>query len=59
MISDAETAPEPSAETTVNNVNSLIQRVAGTSLSEIENLILAKVEKTAKTERAGERNASV
>ena len=30
---------EPSAEATVNNVNSLIQRVAGTSLSEIENLI--------------------
>jgi hypothetical protein len=35
----AETALEPSAEATVNNVNSLIQRVAGTSLSEIENLI--------------------
>jgi hypothetical protein len=30
---------EQSAEATVNNVNSLIQRVAGTSLSEIENLI--------------------
>jgi hypothetical protein len=30
---------EPNAESTVNNVNSLIQRVAGTSLSEIENLI--------------------
>jgi hypothetical protein len=30
---------DPSAEATVNNVNSLIQRVAGTSLSEIENLI--------------------
>ena len=30
---------EPSAEATANNVNSLIQRVAGTSLSEIENLI--------------------
>jgi hypothetical protein len=30
---------EPHAESTVNNVNSLIQRVAGTSLSEIENLI--------------------
>jgi hypothetical protein len=30
---------EPSAEATVNNVNSLIQRVAGTSLGEIENLI--------------------
>ena len=36
----AETAPlEPSAEATVNNVNSLIQRVAGTSLAEIEKLI--------------------
>ena len=35
-----ETAPlEPSAEATVNNVNSLIQRVAGTSLAEIEKLI--------------------
>jgi hypothetical protein len=32
-------ALEPSAEATVNNVNSLIQRVAGNSLSEIENLI--------------------
>jgi hypothetical protein len=37
-------SPEPTADTTttdaaVNNVNSLIQRVAGTSLSEIENLI--------------------
>ena len=30
---------DPSAEATVNNVNSLIQRVAGTSLAEIENLI--------------------
>jgi len=35
----ADTAPEPNAEATVNNVNSLIQRVAGTSLSEIENLV--------------------
>jgi hypothetical protein len=35
----AATALEPSTEATVNNVNSLIQRVAGTSLSEIENLI--------------------
>ena len=36
----AETAPlDPSAEATVNNVNSLIQRVAGTSLAEIENLV--------------------
>lgn len=32
-------ALEPSTEATVNNVNSLIQRVAGTSLTEIENLI--------------------
>jgi hypothetical protein len=35
--------PEPTldagAEATVNNVNSLIQRVAGTSLAEIENLV--------------------
>ena len=30
---------EPNAEATVNNVNSLIQRVAGTSLAEIEKLI--------------------
>ena len=30
---------EPSAEAAVNNVNTLIQRVAGTSLSEIEHLI--------------------
>ena len=38
--SSAETpALEPSTEATVNNVNSLIQRVAGTSLAEIENLI--------------------
>jgi hypothetical protein len=35
----SETALEPSTEATVNNVNSLIQRVAGTSLAEIENLI--------------------
>jgi hypothetical protein len=34
-----EPSLEPSTEATVNNVNSLIQRVAGTSLSEIENLI--------------------
>jgi len=34
------TAPlEPNTEATVNNVNSLIQRVAGTSLAEIEKLI--------------------
>src|SRR6202140_4543447 len=31
--------PETSTEATVNNVNSLIQRVAGSSLAEIENLI--------------------
>ena len=31
--------PEPNADATVNNVNSLIQRVAGTSLAEIEKLI--------------------
>jgi hypothetical protein len=30
---------EDSAEATVNSVNSLIQRVAGTSLTEIENLV--------------------
>jgi hypothetical protein len=30
---------DAASEATVNNVNSLIQRVAGTSLSEIENLI--------------------
>ena len=36
----APTPPlDPAAEATVNNVNSLIQRVAGTSLAEIENLI--------------------
>jgi hypothetical protein len=34
-----DTALEPGTEATVNNVNSLIQRVAGTSLAEIENLI--------------------
>ena len=34
-----QTVLEPTHEATVNNVNSLIQRVAGTSLSEIENLI--------------------
>jgi hypothetical protein len=39
VSSSAETALEPSTEATVNNVNSLIQRVAGTSLAEIENLI--------------------
>jgi hypothetical protein len=39
MVSSNEAAVEPSNEAAVNNVNSLIQRVAGTSLSEIENLI--------------------
>jgi hypothetical protein len=38
-VPSGETALEPSTEATVNNVNSLIQRVAGTSLSEIESLI--------------------
>jgi len=35
----ADVAVDPTAEATVNNVNSLIQRVAGTSLAEIESLI--------------------
>ena len=34
-----ENVLEPTAEATVNNVNSLIQRVAGTSLAEIEKLV--------------------
>src|SRR5260370_709029 len=39
-VANPETAPlEPNTEATVNNVNSLIQRVAGTSLAEIEKLI--------------------
>ena len=39
-IPSPETAPaEPAADATVNSVNSLIQRVAGTSLAEIEKLI--------------------
>ena len=38
-VSTAENALEPNTEATVNNVNSLIQRVAGTSLAEIENLV--------------------
>jgi hypothetical protein len=39
-VAGPETAPlEPNTEATVNNVNSLIQRVAGTSLAEIEKLI--------------------
>jgi hypothetical protein len=39
VIASSEPALEPTTEATVNNVNSLIQRVAGTSLAEIENLI--------------------
>ena len=43
LLAGTETPPapalEPSTEATVNNVNSLIQRVAGSSLAEIENLI--------------------
>jgi len=39
-VASPETAPlDAGAEATVNNVNSLIQRVAGTSLAEIEKLI--------------------
>jgi hypothetical protein len=39
-VTSPETAPvEPNADATVSNVNSLIQRVAGTSLAEIEKLI--------------------
>lgn len=42
-VASAETAAapvvEPNADATVSNVNSLIQRVAGTSLAEIEKLI--------------------
>jgi hypothetical protein len=39
-VASPETAPvDANAEATVNNVNSLIQRVAGTSLAEIEKLI--------------------
>ncbi|HVV41856.1 MAG TPA: hypothetical protein VHC94_12400 [Nitrobacter sp.] len=38
-IAKTETKLEATAEATVNNVNSLIQRVAGTSLTEIENLV--------------------
>jgi len=38
-LNAAEPALDPGAEATVTNVNSLIHRVAGNSLSEIENLI--------------------
>ena len=39
MIASGEPALDADTEATVNNVNSLIQRVAGTSLGEIEKLI--------------------
>ena len=39
LLGSTDTALEPATEATVNNVNSLIQRVAGSSLAEIENLI--------------------
>src|SRR5436190_14672717 len=39
LPSSPETALEPSTEASVNNVNSLIERVAGPSLTEIEKLI--------------------
>jgi hypothetical protein len=39
MVAVAEVTADPNADATVTNVNSLIQRVAGTSLAEIENLI--------------------
>src|ERR1700730_14910362 len=39
LVGNADTALEPNSEATVNSVHSLIQRVAGPSLAEIENLI--------------------
>src|SRR6267142_2282780 len=39
ILGSTEAALEPNNEATVNNATSLIQRVARTSLSEIENLI--------------------
>ena len=39
MVAATDAVVDPAAEATVNNVNSLIQRVAGSSLAEIENLI--------------------
>jgi hypothetical protein len=39
MVGGTDIAADANAEATVNNVNSLIQRVAGTSLAEIESLI--------------------
>lgn len=38
-MTNSDPAPDTSAEATVSSVNSLIQRVAGTSLAEIERLI--------------------
>jgi hypothetical protein len=38
-VGGTDTVTDANAEAAVNNVNSLIQRVAGTSLAEIENLI--------------------
>jgi len=38
-VGGTDAAVDPNAEATVNNVNSLIQRVAGTSLAEIESLV--------------------
>jgi len=39
MVNGADGAADQSPEAAVTNVNSLIQRVAGTSLAEIDNLI--------------------
>jgi hypothetical protein len=39
LPSSTETALEPSTEASVSSINSLIQRVAGPSVTEIENLI--------------------
>jgi ABC-type transporter Mla subunit MlaD len=39
MVVGGTDLTDPNADATVTNVNSLIQRVAGTSLAEIENLI--------------------
>jgi hypothetical protein len=39
VVASTEVAADPNTDATVTNVNSLIQRVAGTSLAEIENLI--------------------
>ena len=39
MVGGTDMPADTSAETAVNNVNSLIQRVAGTSLAEIETLV--------------------